>query len=81
MQERLDLAVTLDAAGAERVAGALETIQGVSAVTAAAADRHVHVSFDADRTSVQELEAVLLKNGYPVQRRKAGGGCCGGCGG
>lgn len=78
----LQLANILDVAGVTKVMDALRAVPGVDAVEAMSGERVVEVRFDQNRTSPQELGAVLTRSGYPQQAaRHAGGGCCGSCGG
>jgi copper chaperone CopZ len=83
MHRRLELAAVLDAAGAAKVATALQAVKGVSGAEADAGSNLVAVAYDSDRTSAQELGAVLASAGYPLreQRKHSEGSCCGGCGG
>ena len=83
MHQHLQLTAAMDAAGAVRVSGALGAIAGVGQVQAIEGASQVAVVFDNDRTSVQELAAVLARAGYALRPARAhgGGSCCGGCGG
>lgn len=78
----LHLANILDAAGAIKVMDALCSVPGVDGVEVMSGESVVEVRFDQNRTSPQELGAVLARSGYPQQSaRHAAGGCCGACGG
>lgn len=78
----LQLASILDVAGVIKVMDALRAVPGVDAVEAMSGERVVEVRFDQNRTSPQELGAVLARSGYPQQAvRHGGGSCCGSCGG
>lgn len=82
IHQNLQLAAALDASGAAAVAQALRGIAGVSEVGASEGTHRVAVAYDDNLTSPQEIGAVLARAGYPLREpAKAGGGCCGGCGG
>jgi copper chaperone CopZ len=82
MHQRLELAAVLDAAGAATVHRKLQAVAGVSAVDVAEGASKIAVAFDGERTSTQELGAVLARAGYPLREKSHGNGsCCGGCGG
>ncbi|MBW8902370.1 MAG: heavy-metal-associated domain-containing protein [Massilia sp.] len=82
MHHRLQLAQPLDFAGVGRVKDSLHALPGVDSVDAAPGAMQVGVGFDEQRTSPQELAAVLSRSGYALERKPhAGGSCCGGCGG
>lgn len=82
IHQNLQLAAALDDAGAAAVAQALRAIPGVSEVGASQGTHRVAIAYDDNRTSQQEIGAVLARAGYPLREpAKAGGGCCGGCGG
>jgi len=82
MHHTLQLAGTLDVADVVRVMNVLRALPGVDGVEATAGSPAVAVSFDQQRTSIQELGATVARAGYPQQAsRHASGGCCGGCGG
>lgn len=79
----LQLANTLDAAGAAQVTEALKAIAGVGSVDAAVGASRIAITFDEDRTSTQELATVVTRAGQQVRTAKphGAGSCCGGCGG
>lgn len=77
----LRLASILDVAGVTRVLNALHAVPGVNAAEATPGQSVIDIRFDQDRTSVQELNSVLAKAGYPQTARHADGKCCGSCGG
>ena len=82
IHQNLQLAASLDAAGVAKVTQALRGIAGVSDVGASEGTHRVSIAFDDDRTSPQEIAATLARAGHPLREpAKAGGGCCGGCGG
>jgi len=82
MHQRLELAAVLDAAGAATVHRTLQAVAGVSAVDVAEGASKIAVAFDGERTSTQELGAVLARAGFALREKSHGNGsCCGGCGG
>ena len=70
---------------ADKVSSALMAIKGVGDVTVSLAGRNATVQFDEQITSMQELQASLVRAGYGIESVTHGeekaGGCCGGCGG
>jgi copper chaperone CopZ len=70
---------------ADKVSNALMAVKGVSDVTVSLAGRNATVQFEEGKTSLQELQAVLIGAGYGIESVSQGevksGGCCGGCGG
>ncbi|MEO7496162.1 MAG: hypothetical protein ABIT83_01325 [Massilia sp.] len=84
MIETFQLAAPLAQHDVLTVLNALRAQQGVDAVEAVAGQNRVEVRFDQQRTSQQELGAVLARAGFKqgaTPRRHLPGGCCGGCGG
>ena len=81
MHLNLQLARALDQAGVIHVMDALRAVPGVDAVEAVSGGSSVEIRFDQDRTSVEELSAVLARSGYPVPVARTAGRCCGSCGG
>ena len=80
MHHTLQLNAVLDTAGVNTVLNTLRALPGVDAVEALAGANIVAVSFDDNRTSVQEMGAALARAGHPERPRgHAGGGCCGSC--
>jgi copper chaperone CopZ len=81
IHQNLQLAAALDAAGVDRVTGALRAIAGVAEATAAEGAGRVGVVYDGESTSAQEISAALARAGHPLRETPKAGGCCGGCGG
>jgi len=82
MEHSLQLMAPLDMPGVENMLRALRTIAGVHAVKAAAGDSQVHVQYDDNLTSPQEISTTVMGSGFPLQQPpRRSGGCCGGCGG
>lgn len=69
----------------EKVLRAIQTIDGVEAVSVSYPQNRAVVQFDEERTAPQEMAAAVKKAGYGVRKlnlgESCGGGCCGGCGG
>jgi copper chaperone CopZ len=81
IHQNLHLAAALDAAGVAKVTSALRAIAGVTDAVASDGASRVGIVFDSDRTSTQEIGAVLARAGHPLRDTPKTGGCCGGCGG
>lgn len=82
IHQNLQLAAALDAAGVAKVIQALRAISGVADAAANDGSTRVGIVYDSDSTSQQEIATVLARVGHPLREAaKAGGGCCGGCGG
>ena len=81
IRHNMQLADILDLAGVVKVMDALRALPGVEGVDAVSGESHVEVRFDQNRTSLQELGAVLARAGHPERKRHIDGRCCGSCGG
>jgi copper chaperone CopZ len=84
MAQTLQIAAELNKDGADALTRTLAHVKGVNTVSFSPVGSRLSVTFDEDRTSMQELVATLERAGYPVQSgRKAhgDGSCCGSCGG
>jgi copper chaperone CopZ len=82
MSHTLQLSASLNKDSAAQLTQSLNSIQGIANIAFAPATNSVHVTFDEDRTSVQELTAVVSRAGYRLadaQNGKSKSGCCGGC--
>lgn len=82
MSQTLQLIDALNKDNAAQLTRTLESIQGLSSIAFAPATNRIHVTFDENYTSVQELVTAISSAGYEIdreQRRKSEGGCCGGC--
>lgn len=81
--EILNLAAAVDQAGAMHIASILQSVPGVSRVAISTAAGRVTVDFDGDRTSGQELHALLERAGCDTKNSSHAerGMCCGSCGG
>ncbi len=49
------------------VKSAVGALAGVAHVTADAASKHIEISFDPNRVSLDQIEATLDEAGYPVK--------------
>ena len=70
--------------GALALAHTLHLVDGVKSVICSAGNSQVHVDFNEDVTSPQEIETVLERAGYHLRttpNAHANGSCCGSCGG
>lgn len=84
IHQSLELAAPLDAGAAASVTAALRALDGIGSVSAAEGTNRVAVTFDGERTSLQELATVLARAGHALrapQKAHGNGSCCGGCGG
>ncbi|WP_057293595.1 heavy-metal-associated domain-containing protein [Noviherbaspirillum sp. Root189] len=82
MSQTLQLANALNKDNAAQLTRTLESIRGLSSIAFAPATNRIHVTFDEDHTSLQELVTAINKAGYEIDREQRGkteGGCCGGC--
>lgn len=74
-----------DEACAEKIARALEAVDGVNKVHVSLAGKRATIQFDERLASSEQLHAALLQAGYDMEAAPptAGNrsGCCGGCGG
>lgn len=82
MEHSLQLNASLDLPGIEKILNVLRHVPGVRAVEASPGSADVHVQYDDDLTSSQEIRTTLARSGFPLKpAAHAGGGCCGSCGG
>jgi CCGSCS motif protein len=67
---------------AQHISRALNAVNGVHSVRVALVSNSVHVDYDDDLTSTQELRASLQGAGFSVKKPVHGedGVCCGSCG-
>jgi len=70
---------------ADKISDALLAIKGVGDVTVSLAGEKVSVQFDEEQTSLQELQAALVRHNYGIEavfpEKERVTSCCGGCGG
>ncbi len=80
--ETLQLLGTLNDVSAQKAAGALQAIEGVSKVTFATPNNQINIDFDDNLTSIQVLRTSLQRAGIDVKKSAHGeeGMCCGSCG-
>lgn len=79
MQHDFQFSAPLAFADIERLTSALCTLPGVRGIDLEPGGREMHVEFDEEATSTQDLTAALLGAGYGEARKEKSGGCCGGC--
>jgi copper chaperone len=67
---------------AQQISRTLNSVNGVRSVRVAVVSGTVHVDYDGDLTSTQELRATLQSAGFGVKKPVHGedGVCCGSCG-
>lgn len=80
--EVMQLAKVLDEKVVTEIARVLTTVDGVSKIAIASSSNKLSIDYDEDRTSSQEIRAVLQKAGFDAKRLAHGedGMCCGSCG-
>lgn len=74
---------------AEKINQALLRVKGVNDISISLEGSRATVQFDEELTSLQELQAILVRAGYTlvkagyseVAKEKSSDSCCGGCGG
>jgi copper chaperone CopZ len=82
MEHSLALSATLDIPAAEKMFATLRRVPGVRAVEAPAGSSRVHVQFDDDLTSPQEISSTVARAGFPLlDVAPSPGQCCGFCSG
>jgi len=81
--KEVQLLTELNEEAAMTVARVLNAVNGVAKVSIATASARLHIDFDEDVTSSQELYAVLQRAGFDIRKPASGeaGMCCGSCGG
>lgn len=80
MEHCLALCATLDRPAAEKMFATLRRVPGVRAVEAPAGSSRVHVQYDDDLTSPQEISSTVARAGFPLLEVAPGpGACCGSC--
>ncbi len=82
MEYRMELTAALDGVGVEQMLRVLRRVAGVRTVEAHAGSAQVHVRYDTDLTSPQEIGSAVARSGFLLrQAAPRAGGCCGSCGG
>lgn len=81
MSETLKLATALSKDNATQLTHLLQSVQGFTSAAFVPAQNQIQITYDEDRTSLQELETVIDQAGYELVReqRRSDAGCCGGC--
>ena len=80
--QTLQLATPADTLVADRINQVLTSIEGVGRVSITPGTRRIGIDYEEGRTSPQELATRLQRAGIDLRETpKAGGGCCGSCGG
>lgn len=82
MEHSLQLQAPLDMSAVEKMLRTLHAIAGIRAVDVSPGSSQVHVLYDHDVTSPQEISTTVARSGFPLRAAEhRAGGCCGSCGG
>lgn len=82
MEHSLALSATLDRPAAEKIFAILRRVPGVRAIEAPAGSARVHVQYDDDLTSPQEISSSVARAGFPLlNMAPSPRQCCGFCSG
>jgi hypothetical protein len=66
MEHSLALHATLDLPASEKMFATLRRVPGVRAIEAPAGSSRVHVQYDDDLTSAQEIDSMVVRAGFPL---------------
>lgn len=82
MEHSLALSATLDHPAAEKMFATLRRVPGVRAVEAPTGSSRVHVQYDDDLTTPQEISSMVVRAGFPLLKvAPSPAPCCGFCSG